>query len=103
MNIYTYIIVGVVAVSLLLFGYLAIKPTYLGGLIHNIAEHFIGGIIIGSAESPACIKVMDTDKGGWSYITYLNGVETVTGGNPALVQGVITGYQWSIPDACVGK
>ena len=76
------------------FGSTFIKVTSFGGLIHNVVETFIPGIIIGSEQEPACIKVMDTDKGGWTYLTYLNGIETTTGG---------TAGAFEIPDACVGK
>jgi len=75
-----YLIVGVVAVALLLFGYSFFKSSPLGGLVHNVVESFVPGVIVGSPSKAACIKVRDTDEGGWSYITYLNGVETVTGG-----------------------
>ena len=76
-----YLVVGIVAVTLLLFGYGFFKSSPLGGLVHNVVESFVPGVIVGSPSKAACVKVRDTDESGWSYITYLNGVETVTGGN----------------------
>lgn len=104
MNKTTYIVIGVVAVALLLFGFSVVKSPSLGGLMHNNAEQYSAGIVIGSSLKPACIKVADTDVasgGGFSYITYLNGVETVTGGTLATMQGQVASYQWTIPTACV--
>lgn len=90
-----YIVIGVVAVTLLLvvFGF---KSSPLGGINHNVIEKFTEGIMIGSREIAACIKVQDSDRGGWSYVTFLNGVETVTGGSAS---GLAAG-DWYIPSAC---
>ena len=88
------IIIGAIILFVGLFIGNQIGKSVFGGILHNVVETFIPGIIVGSKQQPACIKVMDTDKGDWSYITYLNGVETVTGG--------ASGY-FSIPDACAGK
>jgi hypothetical protein len=90
-----YVVIGIVAVTLLLIGYNTLSPT-LGGLVHNAIEQFSQGIMVGDAQTPACIKVMDTDKGGWSYITFLNGVQTVTGGSAS----ALATNSWVIPSAC---
>ena len=100
MNKIIYIVIGVVAVALLLLGFSVVKSPVLGGLIHNVAEQYVSGVVIGSNVKPACIKVADTDVasgGGFSYITYLNGTQYVTGGTAtALAAGT-----WTIPAACV--
>jgi hypothetical protein len=88
------IIIVVVAVVGVLALIALVKPASFGGTVHNIVEQFVPGIVIGDAQNPTCIKVSDTDKGGWSYITYLNGVETVTGG---------TAGAFTIPNSCLGK
>ena len=95
-NTTKYIVIGVVAVALLLLGYNILMSSPLGGLVHNAPEYFTSGILVGSPSKAACIKVQDTDEGGWSYITYLNGVETVTGGSAATLNS-----GWVIPDDCV--
>ena len=66
----TKIVIGIVVIALLLLGWLLLKPANLGGSTHNSVENFIAGLIIGSpGNKAACIKVQDTDEGGWSYIT----------------------------------
>lgn len=87
------IIIGIALVGVIALVAL-VRPTSFGGLVHNMLESFVPGIVVGDAQNPACIKVMDTDKGGWSYITYLNGVQTVTGGAAGA---------FVIPSACTGK
>lgn len=94
MNKKTYIVIGLVVVVALLLLVSVLRTTSLGGLTHNVVETFVPGIIVGSNEEPACFKVQDTDKAGWSYITYLNGVATTTGGVAAA---------FTIPAPCVGK
>lgn len=94
--------IGIIVVALLVLvvGLIVINSNKsLGGITHNTLEQFVSGVVVGSSESPACIKVQDTDKGGWSYITYLNGTETVTGGSAA----ALAAQEWSIPSACTGK
>jgi hypothetical protein len=91
-----FIVIGVVAVTLLLVVIFGFKSSPLGGLVHNTIESFTPGLIVGGVEKAACIKVRDTDEGGWSYITYLNGVETVTGGSAATLD-----LNWTIPTDCL--
>jgi len=80
-------IVGVLALVAL------IHPVSFGGIVHNAVEHFVPGLVIGDAQHAGCFKVEDTDKGGYSYITYLNGTEYVTAS---------TGSTWTPPAACAG-
>jgi len=91
----TIIIVIVVAVIVIgVLGFLAFKPNTFGGVYHNVLEYFDSGIQLGSESQVACIRIEDTDKGGYSYVTVLNGAMTVTGG----VAGAFT-----IPSGCAGK
>uniref|UniRef100_A0A6H1ZFT5 Uncharacterized protein n=1 Tax=viral metagenome TaxID=1070528 RepID=A0A6H1ZFT5_9ZZZZ len=87
--LYTVIaLIGVIALVAL------INPTPLGGLVHTTFEHFVQGISLGSGNIVGCTRVRDTDKAGWSYITYLNGVATATGGASGA---------FNIPDACLNR
>ena len=95
-----YIIVGVVVVALLLLVGFFMRPVSLGGTVHSAAEIFYNGFLVGDKTNAACLKVRDTDESGWSYITFLNGVQTVTGGDPTMVQGAVSSYQWTIPADC---
>ncbi len=89
----TKIIIGIAVVGVLALVAL-IKPTSFGGIIHNATETFTPGIRIGDAQNAACIITEDSDKGGYSYTTVLNGTMTTTGG---------TAGAFAIPDACAGK
>jgi len=73
MNKNTYIVIGVVAVALLLLLGATIRAPILGGLIHNAAEQFVQGIIIGDTQHPACIKMQDRTGGEYSFIYILDG------------------------------
>lgn len=92
-----YFIIAVVVLALLLLGVFVMKPAKLGGTVHNVIEQFSQGILIGSSVKPACLKISDRDSGGgFTYVTYQDGVQYVTGGTLA----ALTAGDWVIPDAC---
>lgn len=96
MNEKNFPIVMMIIVFIVGFGiaWILRSPASMGGLVHNAMETFTQGIRVGDPTVPACFIVEDTDKGGYSYITYLDGVETVTGGAAGA---------FVIPDACKNK
>jgi len=94
-----YLIIGAIVV-LLVIGFVIGRGTVskdsipMGGTVHNIQELFTSGITLGSEDEAPCFKIIDTDKGGLSYITVLNGVMTTTGGGA---------NAFNIPSGCTGK
>ena len=75
MNKNTYIVIGVVAVALLLLAF-GVARTPLGGTVHNFAENFVNGLVVGDTTGGGCIKIRDYDNTGWVYI-YANDLSLV--------------------------
>ena len=91
------IIIGIVVVALLLLGVFLLQPQKLGGSVHLIAEQFVNGVVVGSSAQPGCIKIADRDAdGGFTYVTFQDGVQYVTGGTAAALASNL----WQIPSAC---
>lgn len=74
----TYIVIGVVAVALLLLLAFGFTRTPLGGTVHNVAEIFSNGIIIGDATKGGCIKIRNSSGNTWGYMYFDSALGTVT-------------------------
>lgn len=99
MNKTTLIVIGVAVLVIgVLVGIYATKSNTLGGVYNNVFTQFQAGVQLGSPTEVGCLKIEDTDKGGYSYSTVLNGTMTTTGGSAATLN-----LNWTIPDACLGK
>jgi len=87
-------VVGVLIVFAVAFYFIGRQTARLGGFVEPLQTTFSSGITLGDEEQAPCFKIMDTDRGGYTYVTALDGVLTATGG----AAGTFT-----IPSACGGK
>lgn len=92
-----YIIIGVIGVALLLLAVFMFRPASFGGSTHLSGEQFVPGLVVGGSSQPGCMKVADRDSGGgFTYITWQDGVQYITGGTAA----ALAAGTWAIPSAC---
>ena len=78
MNKNTYIVIGVIVVALLLLVIGIARIPRLGGIVHNVAELFVNGVVVGSNEKAGCIKIRDKNNSQWYYLYLEPTLGTVT-------------------------
>ena len=67
-NIQTYyIVIGLLVVAVIVLFAIGGGESQLGGLVHNQQEIYSNGLV-----SEGCIKMQDSDNGGYTYITSLD-------------------------------
>jgi hypothetical protein len=86
------LVIGIIVAVVLVVGVLFFSmPKTLGGLVHNTTEHFITGLIVGSAEQGGCIKIRNSDNNAWGYMYYNSALGTVTASTSSPFTGACGG------------